>query len=578
MANYELVIGSKFQPFSYERYIKPYQLYNEAYTKQEEALDTLSVQTETLRQRALTEQQNGNNKWAQRYLDYADSLQRQAEALSREGLNINSRKALSSLKKQYGDTVVPVQKAVEAQAALAKIAASQNPALRMQYGAMPTIDELIADPTKTQIGYSGAAVEESAAKLAAQAASRTTSDSFNAFRHYWMRHLQTVGYNQATINKFLDEAKNVPELQKIFKQVSDQFGGFEGLSEIQKDKMKGEILTGILKGAGYKESVNYQQNPVALEYLRHSHAMEERGNNQSTSGFALNPSNIYSIRERNEINDNIKNYSQFFTRDANGIIQMTDKGRKEYNRKIKRTTGTPQTTPEGTTILTDVGTEYIPSPFRRFMDSLGANKYVVNGKIQPGNMGNLWAKYLNDNQGSTYDTMKLTEYIEDLPASEDYQKILKGKISRALGSVKGLDEIDFNSKTGTWERLGSLSKDKLMSSDYTIVSRAPSELGMQESPNIPVTSLLIKDKEGNIKRYIAPRGIHSSAESGRDAAIVGKLYIQRRLYNDKTLTAEEREKLEKLYDNLNQQQLMFDMQLDYTNKTKDQTLDPYYVP
>ena len=279
MANYELVIGSKFQPFSYERYIKPYQLYNEAYTKQEEALDTLAVQTETLRQRALTEKQAGNAEWAQRYLDYADSLQRQAEALSREGLNVNSRKALSSLKRQYGDTVVPVQKAVEAQAALAKIAASQNPALRMQYGAMPTIDELIADPTKTQIGYSGAAVEESAAKLAAQAASRTTSDSFNAFRHYWMRHLQTVGYNQATINKFLEEAKNVPELQKIYKQVEDQFGGFDGLSDTQKDKMKGEILTGILKGAGYKESVNYTQNPIAVEQWKARQAAAQYGNN-----------------------------------------------------------------------------------------------------------------------------------------------------------------------------------------------------------------------------------------------------------------------------------------------------------
>ena len=151
MANYELVIGSKFQPFSFERYIKPYQIYGETYKEQEQAIDTLSAQAETLRQRALTEKGDGNAEWAQRYLDYADSLQRQAEALSREGLNINSRKALSGLKRQYGDIVVPVQKAGEAQAALAKIAASQNPALRMQYGAMPTIEELIADPTKTQL-------------------------------------------------------------------------------------------------------------------------------------------------------------------------------------------------------------------------------------------------------------------------------------------------------------------------------------------------------------------------------------------------------------------------------------------
>lgn len=276
MANYELVIGSKFQPFSYERYIKPYQLYNEAYTEQENALNTLSVTSELLRERALAEKANGQ-EWAGKYLDYLDSLKAQADALSKEGLNVNSRRALSNLKTAYGTTVAPVQKAIEAQAALAKIAASQNPALRMQYGEMPTIDALIADPTKTQIGYSGAAVEESAAKLAAQAASRTTSDSFNAFRHYWMRHLQTVGYNQATINKFLEEASTIPELQKIYKQVTDQFGGFEGLSNTQKTKMQGEILTGILKGAGYKEVVDYKQDPITVEQWKANHSTSQNG-------------------------------------------------------------------------------------------------------------------------------------------------------------------------------------------------------------------------------------------------------------------------------------------------------------
>lgn len=276
MANYELIVNSKFQPFSYERYIKPYQLYNEAYTEQENALNTLSVTSELLRERALAEKANGQ-EWAGKYLDYLDSLKAQADALSKEGLNVNSRRALSNLKTAYGTTVAPVQKAIEAQAALAKIAASQNPELRMQYGEMPTIDALIADPTKTQIGYSGAAVEESAAKLAAQAASRTTSDSFNAFRHYWMRHLQTVGYNQATINKFLEEASTIPELQKIYKQVTDQFGGFEGLSNTQKAKMQGEILTGILKGAGYKEVVDYKQNPIAVEQWKANHSTSQNG-------------------------------------------------------------------------------------------------------------------------------------------------------------------------------------------------------------------------------------------------------------------------------------------------------------
>ena len=226
MANYDLVIDSTFQPFSFERYIQPYEIYGKAYKEQETALDTLSAQAETLRQRAMEEQQLGNVKWADRYLKYADAITQQADALSREGLTMNSRKALSSLKRQYGDVVAPVQKAIELQEKMAEKAASQSPALRMQYGALPSIDDLIADPTRKQIGYSGAAVEESAAKLAAAASSRNVSESFNAFKTYWMKQLQTQGYNKAAINEFLRDADKYPELKSIKDTVIDQFGGF----------------------------------------------------------------------------------------------------------------------------------------------------------------------------------------------------------------------------------------------------------------------------------------------------------------------------------------------------------------
>ena len=42
MANYDLVVSSNFQPFSFERYIQPYQLYAEAYEKRQEAYDKLA--------------------------------------------------------------------------------------------------------------------------------------------------------------------------------------------------------------------------------------------------------------------------------------------------------------------------------------------------------------------------------------------------------------------------------------------------------------------------------------------------------------------------------------------------------
>ena len=37
MANYNLVVNSKFQPFSFERYIQPYQMYGAEYKEVEKA-------------------------------------------------------------------------------------------------------------------------------------------------------------------------------------------------------------------------------------------------------------------------------------------------------------------------------------------------------------------------------------------------------------------------------------------------------------------------------------------------------------------------------------------------------------
>ena len=79
--------------------------------------------------------------------------------------------------------------------------------------------------------------------------------------------------------------------------------------------------------------------------------------------------------------------------------------------------------------------------------------------------------------------------------------------------------------------------------DYNVIARAPSELG---------TTLFIKKKGEKAKRYLAPPGINITAEGGRDQAISEMLITQRMLQNP-NLTQQQKEKLEKHYDNLVQQ-------------------------
>lgn len=268
MANYSLVINSQFKPFSYSELLAPVAASTEAHQKVEETYDNLSTQAETLRQRALSEP---DAKWSKQYLEYADNLQQQAEDLASNGLSIGVRRNLSQAKRDYGKVVDPVNKAIARQSEIYKFQQARDKSGdRMEYGEMPSIDALIQNPNLDRVGYSGQAVENSAMQMTAAAASRVHSDSFDklASNPYYMQHRTTTGFDSEAINKFMQDASSIPELQKIVPMVISQFSNFEGLNDTQKEKMISEIMNGIFKGAAYKETNDYQQNAPAMATLQ----------------------------------------------------------------------------------------------------------------------------------------------------------------------------------------------------------------------------------------------------------------------------------------------------------------------
>ena len=254
-------------------------------------------------------------------------------------------------------------------------------------------------------------------------------------------------------------------------------------------------------------------------------------------------------------------------------MRMTYEGWKEYNRKNKGTiAGKIMTTPEGTTIrVADTHKGKTPSAFRVFMDSIGAYK-VTKGKWQPGNLGNLWSRYAGDSPASktaNYDATKISEYIYDVDQSPEYQRNYKSKISRVIGSDEKFKEVDYNPKTNRWEPTGhTLSFADFDTDEYTLVSRAPSELG---------NTLFIKKKGERARRYETLPGINSTAEGARDQSLAEMLGTQRMLQNPK-LSPPQRAKLESYYNDLTQQQIMFESQIDVVNSTKNQEFQPYYIP
>lgn len=110
MANFNLVVNSKFQPISFERYIKPYQLYGEAYKAIEDDYTNLALQTEAFKNEANREI---NPDAFELYNKFSTDLNAAMDDFNKD-MTSSSRKRLLEMKRRYAGEIKPIAKASEA--------------------------------------------------------------------------------------------------------------------------------------------------------------------------------------------------------------------------------------------------------------------------------------------------------------------------------------------------------------------------------------------------------------------------------------------------------------------------------
>ena len=585
MANYELVVNSKFQPFSFERYIQPYQIYGAAYKELENQYGELATKASVWEEMANEQTDPYAYKM---YKTYANDLEKQAGQLAREGLNAASRRAMLNMRARYSKEITPIEQAYTArqkQAEQQQQALLQDPTLMLSRRAATTsLDDYIRNPQLAYESYSGKLITAQAAS-AASALAKEMQEKPRKWRSilgnsYYETMMQKGFSSQAVLQAIQDNPNAAPQLTRIIEDAINSSGVRNWGDQATIARAIDYAKQGLWSAVGetqYQTLDNWRAKMAEQEamQIRAEKRAAARAQQENNKGFELNPSNIYSSREleasENKYKNAMKNYSKYFYKDSHGQMRMTYEGWKEYNRKNKGTiAGKVMTTPEGTTIrVADTHKGETPSAFRVFMDSIGAYK-VTKGKWQPGNLGNVWSRYVNSPaKTAKFDAIKTTEYIYDVEQSPEYQRNYKAKLSRAIDDTEKFVEVDYDSKSNKWKGTGkTLSFADFDTDDYTIVARAPSEIG---------TTLLIKKKGEKAKRYLAPPGVNTTMEGGRDQTISEMLITRKMLQNPK-LTSQQRRKLENHYDNLTQQQVMFESGLDLTNKTKTQEFPNYYIP
>lgn len=559
MPNFAYANQTNFRPFSYQEMLAPVLMATQAHQALEEAYSELDSQANAVG--SLANETNDPVAFA-RYKAYETSLRDQADSLAKNGLTPGSRKSLLDLRGRYSKDIVPIKNAITRRRELAdeqRKALLQNPTLMFQrdlnsLSYESSLDRFLENPDYDYgERYSGALltqqVSQAASNLAKELSSYGNGKRLDAFTKTF---IQRHGFTRAQVLDAINNpnrANSQPVLNAIVEQVIGSSNMPKWADNNTMNRAYNYARQGLWSAIGQTQVSPYEDYGAKLAAQE---AMQKRvaaAQKELTNDYPLVPTPIISADEKKKMEDNISKYKNYFYT-KNGKVYMTQKGLREYYREVTvpgKIGERVMTTPEGTTIrVGGVGNTKTKSEFRVFMDSLGAPKYIRNGKMQPGNLGNLWAGYNKQytqysNQDNSNATMRTeyVHYLNDKDAKEFKKQVLHA--ARAEGQIYG---ATMSNKDNTFvKNHKNLSLKDLLSDDYQILSRDESDYGL--------TMQVLNKKNAEVSRYFTPSGIHYTAENSSKNALHNMNTIEQTLLkgtiNDRPLTNKERAILEQNY-------------------------------
>ena len=580
MANYSLVINSQFKPFSYQEMLAPTLMATQAHQELENQYGELATKASVWEEMANEQTDPYAYKM---YKTYANDLEEQAGQLAREGLNAASRRDMLNMRARYSKEITPIEQAYTArqkQAEEQQKALLQDPTLMLSRRAATTsLDDYIRNPQLAYEAYSGKLITAQAAS-AASALAKEMQEKPRKWRSilgnsYYETMMQKGFSSQAVLQAIQDNPKAAPQLTRIIEDAINSSGVRNWGDQATIARAIDYAKQGLWSAVG---ETQYQTLDNWRAKMAEQEAMQKRAEQRKAAAaqqarlnsLAINPLNIYSSRElskdEKKYKENMKRYSKYFYKDSHGQMRMTYEGWKEYNRKNKGTiAGKVMTTPEGTTIrVADIHKGETPSAFRVFMDSIGAYK-VTKGKWQPGNLGNVWSRYVNSSAGRTsrYDATRVTEY--DYPIASAQQGDMKDAIMTA-GRGLSLKEVDYDSKSKSFKDTGEeITMEDLKSDKYKVTATRFSPYG---------ATVMIQDDKGHTRRFRMPSGINPYNEQYRDEMMGEAVRVQQALQNP-NLSQGDKAALQGYYSEVLQKAYLFHSQLGVQNKTKEQEFNPY---
>jgi hypothetical protein len=579
MANYSLTVNSTFNPYSLQELLPIYQANTQAQYQAEEAFSQLQMKADQWEKLANNAQDADVYNI---YKAYSNQLKAAADDILNNGINTTSRRNLMNMRAQYASNIIPIEEAYNKRQQQAQVlwqARLQDPTLIAQDPSELGLSYYMKNPTYTPQSYSGKLLTAQSAQ-AAQNLAKTLSSygKGEPIDNYTNTFIQKHGLTRNDIQKYLNGETTATNkvLSAIYQQVYDSSQIGNWANENQKRQAANFIKQGMWSAIG-QDTVQAMENFEARENYKFNQqlALIQAQQQQQDQLSAINEVPIYTPEEQDEVDKIREKYKKYFYT-KNGRTYLRQIGREAYNEGEVYYTSNSENIKRGAVMGSDgrmydlkkdkQGRYYYTekSDFKDFLDSLGAQKYLGKGNNwQPGNVGNLWNKYIST--GIKGDAKQFMEY--DYPLNSTQQEAYK----QLLGNAGDLYEAKFDKKSGKWVKGDKLDLEDFLNEDnkWNITASRYGSSGR---------TYLATNKEGKKLRIISRNYINPNAEENIDRLMIRNNKISNALrsgYMDgKKMTEADKAYYEQELRNNVQQAQWFQSQVGIQNTTSAQT----YVP
>ena len=353
MANYNLVINSRFRPFSFQEMLAPWELYREAYKETEDAYGALGAQAGTVE--SMLNKDLDTEAYAQ-YQDYMKGIEDATNTLATQGLNPTLRTSINKYRTDYMKNIMPIQQAAERRKALAEDQRKLGPNYAFEHDASMTgLDKFINNPTFTPKQINLAEIRQRSAAEFGQLAKQLKSfaeDRDMYHKGFDNTVLAKYGYSEEDTRRVAESIRRgeVSPEDAAASAIYNSIYGSTGVDSWSNNLKEGQqavrnaIAEGVVGAIGeitpqiVTDKLAYenylQQNRIDLENLEHQNelaTLREKANIEGNKGG----------QEGDEVGLNSRSYLQatgkqaVYNRLMTNLVQKDDlTGKVKLNKEV----------------------------------------------------------------------------------------------------------------------------------------------------------------------------------------------------------------------------------------------------